>query len=448
VLHKFGKKRRLEMRPLARTTLTALHLNHHLLSQIADWLAVAVAVALPWSTSATQILGVAWLMALVPTLKLGIIKRELISAAGGLPVLLWWLAVFGMLWAHVSWGERLSGLDHFYRLLTVPLLLAQFRRSTRGRWVMYGFLISSCSALVTSFVLIFFHSAGWRGNGIGVSVHDDNFQSSAFVICAFALLGVAWDEGLSRRWPATLLCGIIAVLFFANFALVQLFSRITLAVVPVLAMLFGWRCAGWKGTMISCAAVAIFATGVWVASPSFRTQLHNSLQEFGEYRASEKPTPIGMHVAFLKESLAIIASAPVVGHGTGSIPDEFRKVTARQSGAPGIRTDNPHNQTFAIAIQLGLAGAIVLWAMWISHLLLFRGADIVAWVGTVIVVENIVSSSVHSHLFDFANGWLYIFGVGVLGGMMSSRAKSPQTAGALCEPTECSHGNAIPEITA
>jgi hypothetical protein len=56
--------------------------------------------------------------------------------------------------------------------------------------------------------------------------------------------------------------------------------------------------------------------------------------------------------------------------------------------------------------------------MWIAHIQLFRGEGIVAWLGTVVVVENIVSSTVHSHLSDFANGWLYVFGVGVLGGMV------------------------------
>ena len=34
----------------------------------------------------------------------------------------------------------------------------------------------------------------------------------------------------------------------------------------------------------------------------------------------------------------------------------------------------------------------------------------------VLVAENILSSTVHSHLFDFNSGWLYVFGVGVLGG--------------------------------
>jgi len=39
-----------------------------------------------------------------------------------------------------------------------------------------------------------------------------------------------------------------------------------------------------------------------------------------------------------------------------------------------------------------------------------------AWLGTVIVVDNVVCSTVHSQLFDFNSGWLYVFGVGVLGG--------------------------------
>ena len=82
-----------------------------------------------------------------------------------------------------------------------------------------------------------------------------------------------------------------------------------------------------------------------------------------------------------------------------------------------MATVNPHNQTFAVAIQLGVLGAIVLWAMWLAHLALFRGGGATAWLGLVAVIENVISSIVHTHLFDFANGWLYVFSVGVLGGM-------------------------------
>jgi O-antigen ligase len=64
--------------------------------------------------------------------------------------------------------------------------------------------------------------------------------------------------------------------------------------------------------------------------------------------------------------------------------------------------------------------------MWVAHLLLFRGDSVIAWCGKVVIAENIVSSTFHTHLFDFNNGWLYVFGVGVLGGMvLRERAALP-----------------------
>jgi len=37
----------------------------------------------------------------------------------------------------------------------------------------------------------------------------------------------------------------------------------------------------------------------------------------------------------------------------------------------------------------------------------------------VIVVQNIVGSLFNSHLFDFVQGWIYVVGVGVAGGIVS-----------------------------
>jgi hypothetical protein len=46
---------------------------------IADGLAVALAVSLPWSTSATSILLVLWLIALIPALTWHDLRRELVT---------------------------------------------------------------------------------------------------------------------------------------------------------------------------------------------------------------------------------------------------------------------------------------------------------------------------------------------------------------------------------
>src|SRR5487761_1866979 len=104
-------------------TLALKNINRAQLERAADGLATAVAVSLPWSTSATSILLVLWLIALIPTFQWSDLRREptLTTLAGGLPVLLWLLALFGMLWSDVSLAERLSGLSGYHKLLAIPL---------------------------------------------------------------------------------------------------------------------------------------------------------------------------------------------------------------------------------------------------------------------------------------------------------------------------------------
>ena len=54
--------------------------------------------------------------------------------------------------------------------------------------------------------------------------------------------------------------------------------------------------------------------------------------------------------------------------------------------------------------------------MWLAHVLMFLSPGMLAWFGLVIVTQNISGSLFNTHLFDFTEGWIYVYGVGVLGG--------------------------------
>jgi O-antigen ligase len=136
-------------------------------------------------------------------------------------------------------------------------------------------------------------------------------------------------------------------------------------------------------------------------------------------------TSSGLRLEFWRKSIAIVAQAPIIGHGTGTIYHEFVRASADEDPAIATVTNNPHQQILTVAIQIGLLGAAVLLAMWIAHLALFRGSDLAAWIGLVVVAQNIISSLFNSHLFDFTHGWLYVFGVGVIGGMVLHQGSSP-----------------------
>jgi O-antigen ligase len=132
---------------------------------------------------------------------------------------------------------------------------------------------------------------------------------------------------------------------------------------------------------------------------------------------------------YWKKSLGFFAEAPVFGHGTGSTRALFEQAAVGQTGAHAEIIGNPHNQTLNVAVQWGVTGIVVLYAMWLMHLLLFRGDGLVAWIGLLVVVQNIFTSLFNSHLFDFHEGWMYVLGVGVAGGIMLKTSSREAASG-------------------
>jgi O-antigen ligase len=176
------------------------------LAQLADQLAFATVVALPWSTSVTIVLIALWVIVVLPAFSPAEIGREIATPAGGLPVALVALAICGMFWANVDWSERLGGADGFFKLLAIPILLVQFRRSDRSLWTLIGYLASCTALLAVSWILVVWPQTRFLATtDIAVPVKSATSQSSAFTICLFALLFSQSEHsapGAASRWPA------------------------------------------------------------------------------------------------------------------------------------------------------------------------------------------------------------------------------------------------------
>ena len=397
------------------------------LRRVADGLMIAVAVSLPWSTSATGILLVIWLLAVLPTTTAGEFKREIAAAPGGLPVLLFLLGAIGTLWADVTWLERWHGLDSFFKLLVIPILLVQFRRSDRGLWVFAAYLAACVALLLLSMAIAAWPSL-WRvPEHFAVPVKNAPAQSGEFATCIAVLFYLAFDFFKQGRRKLALGCLLVIVGMLANILYIAT-SRTALVVLLILVLIWGFREFSARGKIgVICAVLALCAAA-WFSSPYFRARTVQLWTDYEKYAATDERNSSGERLEFWKKSVEFVGEAPVFGHGTGSIHALFIKSSAGQSGAAASATTNPHNQTFAVAIQIGLIGAAVLWAMWIAHLLLFRGGGLVNWIGLVVVVQNIVGSLFNSHLFDFTQGWVYVVGVGVAGGMALRRRSEPGVA--------------------
>jgi O-antigen ligase len=388
------------------------------LPKLVDRLAVALAISLPWSTSATSILAALLLLALIPTIDIPTLKKVVLTPAGGAPLLLIALGAAGMFWGDIPWADHVNGIGSFLKLLFIPLLLFQFSRSERAPEVLTGFLVSCGLLLILSWALLAWPAMPWPGHvrTHGVPVKDYLSQSAMFTICIFVIAQFAFDFWHRGRRVLVLVLIILALLFFANVLYVAT-SRTALVVISVLLFVFGLRSFRWKGAIGLVVVVAALTAVAWPSANYLRGRIDSFFTELKAYSPDGPATSAGERLTFWTKSVGFIKAAPIVGHGTGSIRDQFKRSAVGKTGMAAEVAENPHNQIFAVGIQLGFVGIAVLLTMWLAHLALFiRSSSFAGWVGLVFVIQNVVGSLFNSHLFDFTNGWLYVVGVGVAGG--------------------------------
>lgn len=382
--------------------------------RLADGLAALLAASLPWSTSATSILAVLWLIAVLPTLEIASAHRVLRHPAAILPVVLVALAACGLLWGGaVPWPERFAGLGQYAKLLAIPLLLAQFARSDNGKWALNAFFASMLVLLIYSWLLQMFPALPSHGYPRGVPVKDYVIQSEIFAIGAFVVFDRAVVASKEARWGTAAWLAALGIAFVINVMFIAT-ARTTLVIMAVLFVLLGIRHFSRVQLAAFLAAIVLCAGIAWTSSPYLQQRLVEE-HEPGVPKKSFDQTSAGARLYFWQQSLKFMRDAPLIGHGTGSVREMFRQVSPDPATE---KASNPHNQFFAVGIQLGLAGILALVAMLVVHWRLFLGAGPIEWIGLVLVTQNIVGSLFNSHLFDFTQGWLYVVGVGVAGGMV------------------------------
>jgi len=331
-------------------------------------------------------------------------------------VLLLLLGIAGMFWADVSWADRFHGVSSFIKLLFIPLLLHRFCRSDAGRQVLIGFVSSCVLLLVVSWSLWAWPAIPWplSTRSVGIPVKDYIAPSAMFTVCALVLVRFAHDMWRNGRRHLSVACIMLVVFFLLNVFYIAP-SRTYLVVIPVLLFVFGSQVWGWKGAIGLVLGFLVLAMAAWPSATYLRSRVGPLYDEIRSYQPSGKPTPAGERLEYWRKSIAFMQEAPLFGHGTGSISELFRSV-AGQTGMAAEVANNPHNQMLAVGIQIGLVGIAALLAMWIAHLALFRYSSFAAWVGLVVVIQNIIGSLFNSHLFDFTHGWTYVVGVGIAGG--------------------------------
>jgi O-antigen ligase len=411
-------------------------LHHYKSGRFAGYAAVAIAAALPWSTSVTAAFIAIWFVAYIPQFNMKVILGEIFSWRGGLPLLLCGFAILGVFWSEASWHDTFIGLRQFQKVLFIPLTIAYFRHSEYGVPVIIAFA-SSCIVLllVALTVTIWPEIQWWRSRYPGVPVKTYISQSAVFGICGFCFLFVAWDQWQKQSRYFALIAFLVALTFLADILFI-ITSRTELVVIAVLVVLLFVRLFGWRGFSAGMLALTLLSFVAWNTSTYLRGRMletksavesyFSETQTSNDRTISSEISSTAYRIEFLRRSYEFITLAPFFGHGTGSIKPLFQQSAAGRTGVSAAVTDKPHSQIASIAIQLGAAGTLLLVAMWVVHALMFFSPGMLSSFGLVLVTHTVIGSLFNDHLFDFTEGWLYVCGIGVLGGTCLRRADLAQ----------------------
>lgn len=405
-------------------------LSHHLqwrgirYDQALNILTILVAASLPWSTSLVGVFVVVWLLAFLPTIDPRGFSRIFTRSACILPAALFLLAAAGTAWSSAPPQTKLHALGSTTKLFILPLLIYHFERSGGGRRVILAFLISCTALLAMSWLVIALPQLTIKPViEYGVPVKNYIDQSQEFALCAIGLL---WPLAIllrEKRYLAATGIAALALTFLINLTYV-ISSRTALVSLPFMLMAFAITQLRRRELIAAAILASSLATTAWLTSPNLRQRLTNLSLEYHLYETKNESTSVGLRLEFWRKSISFVSSSPIWGHGTGSIPGLFDAAAVGQQGASAEVISNPHNQVLNVAIQWGALGVLMLFAMWMAHLLMFRGDGLANCIGMLVVVQNIASSLFNSHLFDFHEGWMYVVGVGAAGGMLLANSVS------------------------
>jgi len=388
------------------------------LARATDVLAALIAASLPWSTTAPSIFVGLWLLAVTSTIDWRDYARRLTQPAYALPFVILLLALLGMLWSDGDWADRLRAVKPVAKLVLIPPLLYHFSRSERGFEICAAFLVSCALLAVYSWIVLLdpaLKLTATASSGVPVKNYID--QSQEFTLCAFALALPALSFWRGGSMIALAACLALILLFVTNIVFVAA-ARTALLCIAVLLALFAWRHLSRRAALLLLAGAVAASALAWVASPYLRQRVTDIAIEYKHGREDISRASTAQRLTYWRKAASAFVEAPLLGHGTGSIKRQFERAASSESNLDAEIVSNPHNQTLHAAVQWGLLGVVLLYALWIAHLRLFTGEGLAAWIGLVVVVQNIASSLVNSHLTDFHEGWIYVLGVGVAGGMV------------------------------
>lgn len=330
-------------------------------------------------------------------------------------ILLFCLLMVGMIYTSANLLEALGTLNTYRELLLLPIAISIFNQAEWRQRAYYAFLAAIGVAVLASFSM----RMGWLPPG----GHEQEWVPFKGRIAYGFFLGYAVYLMLHHAKRAETLKRRVAWLIFAalsSFDLLFLVSGRTGHVVflAMLALLlFQYRGLVKKYWLVILLALAALIGTALLTSPA----INSRSGDIGMAETNPEKSSLGARIIFWQVSLRIIADHPVLGGGTGSFTNEFAK---HAYDHPNMFADNPHNEYFMIATQLGAIGlASFIWLLYSLYRHSYRLPPMYGLAAQGLVVAMAVGCLFNSFLRDHGEGHFFAIYAGLLFSSYASRSE-------------------------
>ena len=202
----------------------------------------------------------------------------------------------------------------------------------------------------------------------GVPVRNAIDQNQEFALCLFICASLALTAARRHHFAIATALGLLSATFLGNIIFVELARTSIAYIIPLAAMFVFWHFQNRMRPFLFM-GLPIAMVIAWFGSSYLRERVQHIAIEYRGYRESNHPTSTGQRLEYWRVSIRAIAEAPLFGHGTGATKQLFDREAEGKSGAWADSIRNPHNQTLLVALQWGILGCTILYAMCTSHLI-------------------------------------------------------------------------------
>lgn len=343
-----------------------------------------------------------------------------------LPAIMFLLLAVSLLWQHNLYGKVMVG-KYSKLLYILPLAMFFILSRSLARYFAKGFLLANAVILAASLWVGVLHMPLGHIDPLNPTVFKLQITHNFFM----ALAAVIWlslafrSHGFKRGGYALLVClAVYNIVFMVQgrtgyVALVAAFG-----VWGLLSLSTRQRLGMVVGALIVAAIVLVVPNRAVDRLHQGVTEVQTCLSVTHGGDKESCDSSMGLRTSFMLESVRLIESAPILGHGAGGF---------WLSLAPNQYSINPHNEYLMQTVQSGIVGlALFLGWMWCYFRSAWRLPTHIRNVLVALLCAYLACHLFNSFLLDSSEGHLFI----ILTAIVASYSALPPKEREEIEQTE------------